>query len=117
MPMRGAWRVVAETGRTLMTTGVVVLLFVAYQLWGTGLSEHKAQARLKHNFVSLPPPATVTAPGAPSTTAVAPPPTPTGEAVALLKIPRIGVDLAVVQGVGVPDLKKGPGHYPQSPLP
>ena len=29
----------------------------------------------------------------------------------------MGVDEIVVAGVGVDDLKKGPGHYPQTPLP
>ena len=33
------------------------------------------------------------------------------------EIPKIGVNKAVVDGVGVPDLKKGPGHYPDTPLP
>jgi sortase A len=37
--------------------------------------------------------------------------------VAIIRIPKIGVDKAVVEGVGVPDLKKGPGHYPTSPMP
>ena len=32
-------------------------------------------------------------------------------------IPKIGVDKFVVEGVGVPDLRKGPGHYPTTPLP
>ena len=36
---------------------------------------------------------------------------------ALIEIPKIGVNKAVVNGVGVPDLKKGPGHYPGTPLP
>ena len=36
---------------------------------------------------------------------------------AIIRIPRIGVEKAVVEGVGVPDLKKGPGHYPTTPLP
>jgi sortase A len=37
--------------------------------------------------------------------------------VAHLVIPKIGVDKYVVQGVGVPDLRKGPGHYPETPMP
>jgi sortase A len=37
--------------------------------------------------------------------------------VAVIRIPKIGVDSAVVQGVGVEDLRKGPGHYPETPLP
>jgi sortase A len=40
-----------------------------------------------------------------------------GEPTAHLRIPRIGVDKIVVEGVGLPDLKKGPGHYPGTPLP
>ena len=43
---------------------------------------------------------------------------PSGEAIAKLEIPRIGIeDLFVVQGVKLDDLKKGPGHYPDTPLP
>src|SRR5262249_47792211 len=45
------------------------------------------------------------------------PPPDDGQAVAHISIPAIGVDKVVVQGVAVPDLKKGPGHYPDSPLP
>ena len=40
-----------------------------------------------------------------------------GEGFARLQIPRIGLDDTVVAGVGREDLKKGPGHYPQTPLP
>jgi sortase A len=40
-----------------------------------------------------------------------------GEPVAWLRIPRIGLDDIVVAGVGRDDLKKGPGHYPQTPMP
>jgi sortase A len=32
-------------------------------------------------------------------------------------MPRIGVDKIVVAGVDKNDLKKGPGHYPETPLP
>ena len=35
----------------------------------------------------------------------------------MLRIPKIGVDNAVVQGVEVEDLRKGPGHYPETPMP
>jgi sortase A len=119
--VRGFWRVVAEVGRDLMTAGVLVLLFVAYQLWGTGLAEHKTQSQLKKNFAAATATPTTTAvpalPGATTTFPVGPPPTPTGQAVALIRIPKIGVNAAVVQGVGLPDLRKGPGHYPKSPLP
>ena len=41
----------------------------------------------------------------------------TGDAIARLEIPEIGVDDIVVAGVSVADLKKGPGHFPDTPLP
>ena len=108
----GIRRVVAGIGRTLITLGVLILLFVAYQLWGTGFSEARDQSRLRKQFqVKATAPTTVPDPNA------GPPPIPIGDAVAIIKIPKINVDKAVVQGVGVEDLKKGPGHYPQTPMP
>jgi sortase A len=109
-----------------MTAGVVVVLFAGYQLFGTGIAEARSQRQLGHQFaraVGAPPsvsagtvrPLTVPVP-TPAVTVAAPAP-PTGEAVAHLVIPKIGVDDFVVGGVGVADLRKGPGHYPQTPLP
>lgn len=40
-----------------------------------------------------------------------------GEALVRLTIPAIGLDETVVEGVGVEDLRKGPGHYSSTPLP
>ena len=40
-----------------------------------------------------------------------------GEAIARIEIPAIGVDDIVVAGVDSGDLKKGPGHFPTTPLP
>jgi sortase A len=37
--------------------------------------------------------------------------------VAHIVIPKIGVDKIVVEGVSLADLKRGPGHFPGSPLP
>jgi sortase A len=37
--------------------------------------------------------------------------------VARLEIPKMSLDEIVVSGVGTDDLKKGPGHYSQTPLP
>ena len=36
---------------------------------------------------------------------------------ARIETPAIGLDWIVVVGVGVDELKKGPGHYPDTPLP
>lgn len=45
------------------------------------------------------------------------PPIERGAPIARLEIPKIAVDVYVVPGVSVSDLKKGPGHYPSTPLP
>ena len=45
------------------------------------------------------------------------PPIERGAPIARLEIPKIDVDVLVVPGVEVDDLKKGPGHFPNTPLP
>jgi sortase A len=42
---------------------------------------------------------------------------PEGETEGVIKIPKIGVDWAFVEGVQLSDLAIGPGHYPGTPLP
>jgi sortase A len=121
-------RVLGAIGRTLITLGVLILLFVVYQLWGTGIREAQAQRSLENEFeeslgeagVVVPdesaqgsgqsPPTTAT-PGSP------PRPPAEGDATARIRIPDIGVDKIVVEGVTLDDLKRGPGHYPETPLP
>jgi len=111
---------VSGIGRGCISAGVLVLLFVAYQLWGTGLAEARAQDRLRADFLDTLEPPSGADPGdapATTTTSTVPRSTPTGEAVAIIRIPKIGVEKAVVEGVSVEALKKGPGHYPSTPLP
>jgi sortase A len=129
-------RVIGALGRVLVLAGVLVLLFVVYQLWGTGLQEAREQDRLEQQFEELladsASTTTTAAPdtSAPSTTTTLPPDseaadpandTPVaierGDVVARIEIPRIDVDKFVVQGTSVPDLRKGPGHYVETPMP
>jgi sortase A len=120
--------VAAALGRSLTTIGVLILLFAAYQLWGTGIYTSRQQSNLRQQFASdlrkAPPTTTpTTRPGTPATatttttTQPSPPPPPTGDALARIQIPKIGLDDIVVNGIGVDDLRKGPGHYPFTPLP
>ena len=133
------WRwLIGLLGRVLVTAGLLMLGFVGYQLWGTGLSTAAAQASLEEQFAASLQPATpqvittttnaiasdistTTADEQPTTTTVAPAAaTPTfvpGEVVAQLQIPSIDVDFFVVSGVGVEDLRLGPGHFSDTPLP
>ena len=101
-------------GKTLISAGVLLLLFVAYQLWGTGLAERQAQDKLKSQFVTTTVPTSV--PNAPTTT-VAPVAPKTGDVVAQIIIDSINVDKFVVAGVGYKELEKGPGLFTGSPLP
>ncbi len=120
---RPSWRgVVGVTGEILITLGVVVFLFLAYELWFTGLYTEHAQSRLKQQlqtqWASPAPPTSSEAPG-PS-----PAPTPTftdkpipGNAIGIIRIPKLGSAYAIVEGVSTADLKKGPGHYPGTAMP
>jgi sortase A len=125
-------RFIDATGRVLVTVGVLILLFVAYQLWGTGVLQARSQDALASQFEASASSTTTTStttpvatsepsPTIPSTTRTAParstPLPANGEAVAQLEIPRIGVSQYVVEGIDVEDLRKGPGHYPATPLP
>jgi sortase A len=40
-----------------------------------------------------------------------------GDAIGRIEIPAIGVEDYVVEGTDVANLRKGPGHYPETPLP
>lgn len=138
-------RFLGGLGRTMITAGVLILLFVAYQLWGTGIRTAQAQDRLDDDFASLIEQAqeadgAVVGGGSTTTTSTtvdpAAPTTPTsrlpattapslppellpvdGAAVGHLQIDAIGVSWVFVEGVSVADLKEGPGHYSETPLP
>jgi sortase A len=123
--------VVASLGWLLIVAGATVLLFVAYQLWGTGLREAASQRDLRAEFeqqLENPLPSVVdggdqgergaASRRAPSAVAapIPPPPSP-GEPVATLRIPKLGLDKVVVEGTDVDSLRKGPGHEPGTPMP
>ena len=116
-PMRLA-KLLGALGRTFITAGTLLLLFVAYQLWGTGIREAQAQNRLEDDFEVVLDDADARD-DAPTDIETVDPiaPVPEGEATAIIEIPKIGLERVVVEGVSVADLKKGPGHYPETPLP
>jgi sortase A len=119
--------VLGAVGRALVTVGLLLLLFVAYQLWGTGIYQAQAQNDLQSQFeqarreaqpTSPAPTTTTAAPSESATTTLAPfAAPPEGDVMARIGIPKIGVDQYVVEGVAVDDLRKGPGHYPSTQMP
>ncbi|NUP61191.1 MAG: class E sortase [Nonomuraea sp.] len=104
--MRSTLRAVGELS---ITAGLVLMLFCAYLLWGTGAYTQSQQLLLQRELaadkaeeergrldkIEL------------------------GKALALLTIPRLGRDYryAIVEGVDAEHLKKGPGHYPHTAMP
>jgi sortase A len=159
------WRwYVGNVGKVLVSVGILMFGFVAYQLWGTAIETAAAQSELEDEFTQLlaeidpggavfeeepvgqsqptltdpstgdaPPPSDdvfqdpagndsadndpTAPPAAVPVAAQNIPQFDEGDALARIEIPRIGVDDYVVAGVDTRDLKKGPGHFPDTPLP
>lgn len=105
-------------GEIAITAGVILVLFVVYTLWGTGIQAAQAQDRLRDDFdASMQP--TSKPDEKDDKTGIDPDDIKLGDAYALLKVPRFGEDWAwtVVQGTKADDLKNGPGHYIDSANP
>jgi sortase A len=102
--------------------GLVIFLFVAWQIWGTSISQHHAQHQLQTAFdaglhTHRPPlAATSSGPALIPANQIVPPPA-EGSVVAHLQIPEIGVDQYVVSGTSENDLSEGPGHYTGTAVP
>ena len=93
--------------------GVILLLFAAWQLWGTSIEQGHAQRSLGQDFQTEVHHAPARPPGGQllvSANTRLPDP-PQGSAVGRLQIPSIGLDQYVVEGTAAADLAKGPGHY------
>ena len=78
------------------------------------------QLRRSLGTAPAPPPTTAGSGAAPPVVASPAPPTaapPEGRAVGIIRIPRIGLDKAIVEGTDTADLRQGPGHYAGTPLP
>jgi sortase A len=88
-------------GMSCLVAGLLLIGSVAYQLWGTGIQTSHAQTALRHRIETY---------GFPAR------PIP-GGAIGFLDIPRIRLDMVVVQGTDAAALAEGPGHYPRTPLP
>lgn len=117
-------------GELLVTAGAVILLFVGYQLFWTGVETAKAQNGIKDDLFAqwadpqpgagIPPtavPGDPAAPGPGPDPGVAP--VSLGEGIGIIRIPRFGSGYAwaVVEGVRLEDLARGPGHYPGTAMP
>jgi sortase (surface protein transpeptidase) len=110
---REAGRTVVRTiGEVLITAGMVVLLFVVYELYVTNIFSAQKQA----NATSALNKEWDTVTGPQRTDHFAPA---DGQGIAKIYIPALGHDwhFTVVEGTTQPDLAIGPGHYPGSAMP
>ncbi len=113
--MKSVRWLVGALGEVMVTLGVLLLLFVAWQLWWTDVEANHDQKgtiqSLEREFRSDPP-APTEAPRE-RTRAV-----PLGNAFAILRIPRLGSDFArpVLEGTDHDILTQGIGHYQDTAL-
>ncbi|MDQ6937591.1 MAG: class E sortase [Actinomycetota bacterium] len=108
-------------GQTLVTVGLVLLLFVVYEVWVTNIYAHRKQNDVHKQFQRSIAAGTDPLKGVdrlklPAGKQVV---LPAGQGFANLYIPTLGKDYAftIVQGVRDGDLEKGPGHYPGTAIP
>lgn len=80
--------------------------YLAWMLWGTGIVTARAQSDLRSDFVDK-----LEQPAPPPAAGEEPVRLP-GDAYAELIIPRLDLDIIVVEGTDTVSLTKGPGHYP-----
>jgi sortase A len=125
-------RLLKRVAIACLVIGLLLLAFVAFQLWGTAFYEQHAQGVLRqelkshlgivpdntHHSVSAPVGSGHqgrTAAGKVAPTIAQPG---DGQPLGLMSIPRIGMQAAaIVQGTTESDLQQGPGHYAGTPLP
>ena len=110
-------------GQTLITLGLVALLFVGYELWVTDLIAAQDQEQLSEEIheqwrddptVAPAPAAPVEQPFTPAAISVG-----VGDPFAVLHIPRLAADYSrvIVEGAAQDQLAQGPGHYIGTAMP
>jgi sortase A len=117
-PPRGSVirRTVRTTGELMITFGLVLLLFAAYEIWGKTIiiNDHQRDldSQLSQQWATSNDNPTVgqTGPAKP----VDPPP---GGTIGRIYIPRLAKHWVVVEGVSLADIAYAPGHYPKTALP
>ena len=112
-------RTLQWTGEIVITLGVIVALFVVYLLWWTGVQTAGAQRDLGAELERTAQSAAIAQGGTPSgVPRVNPAPAvpAVGKPYVQIRIPALGPDWGwvVVEGVDLPQLALGPGHYPRT---
>src|ERR1700690_421759 len=105
-------------GELLVPLGAVVLLFVAYLMWGTALrassAQHQLSSELNQQWASVSAGANGRAAHRPAQRALV-----TGQPFAYIRIPAFGAHwrFTIIQGTALAQLNVSPGHVPGTQLP
>lgn len=91
-------------GKACLSAAFILAAYIAWLLWGTGIYTARQQDGLREQLETR-------LAAAEQNPHAGEPTILPGRAYAILQIPSIGLDLVVVEGVDVVDLKAGPGHY------
>lgn len=116
-------RLLRVFGWTMIWLGVFALGYSGYQVGGTNLANRSVQAEartalageLEGRIASLPPPSASNLPSDP--VLLLEEVGTSGEPLALIQIPSIGLDAVVFEGTTRDILRKGPGHLEGTPMP
>jgi sortase A len=102
-------------GELMITFGLILLLFAAYEVWGKAaiVASHQndLDAQLEQAWQD---PTVSPQPGATQDPGLPPVP---GDAIGRLYLPRLGKYWVVVEGVEPADIAYAPGHYPGTAMP
>ncbi|MFC7481949.1 class E sortase [Luedemannella flava] len=107
---------VRTLGELLITAGLVLLLFAAYEIWGKAVIVQQHQNDLDKQLAQIWGDSGDPSHG-PTTAAPSAGKAPPGWAIARLYIPKLKKHWVVVEGVSLADIKWAPGHYPKSAKP
>ncbi|HEU0238102.1 MAG TPA: class E sortase [Micromonosporaceae bacterium] len=112
-------RVAYGVGEVLITLGLIVAFFAAYEIYGKVPEVNAHQADLTRQLDrAWTATASILATVPPSTAVLvqSAPPAP-GDPIARLYVPAMHQHWVVVEGVDLPDIRYAPGHYPGTAMP
>lgn len=96
-----------------LVAALAVAGYLGWQLWGTGIGTAREQKNLRREITEQ-----ITRPRPLDPLTKLPiKAIPEGAPLGIIRIPRIKLDIVVVNGTRSADLKKGPGHYIDSAYP
>ena len=105
-------RIIGLAGRAFVVGGITLLLFTGYLLWGTGVYTKQAQRAASRALDARPLVSEESLSAGNIPPARPKRPVTLGDPLFSIKIPTIGLDHVVVQGVDQSSLRNGVGHFP-----